>query len=293
MWNQSYMWVSFKLSISCDCLETINYFSNNQVIWSHLEMPSFLMQVLLPLIGKMLVAHQLTISSLAALLSCNSQGSFAKFTACFNLTPALSLPLSPLLASVFWLNKVLQTGYQGVKLPLPTPPPPPRILPQALTQMQTTGVLDPGLHGMVVAGVDRKEFVYEISLRVDPSQCLLGWELGASLHCPASPSPHWSLPLQLGAHMSNTFNQGFILRRGQNPKILSPSFSFGLYLTACGFLAPQPGIKPVPPALGTWSLNHWTSREVPSACLSYCWIKLDLWGESCNFPCTLVILLKL
>lgn len=41
MWNQSYMWVSFKLSISCDCLETISYFSNNQVIWSHLEMPSF------------------------------------------------------------------------------------------------------------------------------------------------------------------------------------------------------------------------------------------------------------
>ena len=25
----------------------------------------------------------------------------------------------------------------------------------------------------------------------------------------------------------------------------------------------QPGIKPVPPALGAWSLNLWITREVP------------------------------
>ena len=34
---------------------------------------------------------------------------------------------------------------------------------------------------------------------------------------------------------------------------------------ACGILAPGPGIKPVPPALEVQSLNHWTSREVPSS----------------------------
>ena len=28
-------------------------------------------------------------------------------------------------------------------------------------------------------------------------------------------------------------------------------------------LVPQPGIKPGPPALGAWSLTHWTTREVP------------------------------
>ena len=28
-------------------------------------------------------------------------------------------------------------------------------------------------------------------------------------------------------------------------------------------LVPQPGIKPMPPALEAWRLNHWTSREVP------------------------------
>ena len=28
-------------------------------------------------------------------------------------------------------------------------------------------------------------------------------------------------------------------------------------------LVPRPGIEPRPPALGAWSLNHWTTREVP------------------------------
>ena len=27
-------------------------------------------------------------------------------------------------------------------------------------------------------------------------------------------------------------------------------------------LVPQPGIEPGPPALGAWSLTHWTTREV-------------------------------
>ena len=34
-----------------------------------------------------------------------------------------------------------------------------------------------------------------------------------------------------------------------------------------GILVPQPGIKPAPPALEVWSLNHWTTREVPSVSL--------------------------
>ena len=32
---------------------------------------------------------------------------------------------------------------------------------------------------------------------------------------------------------------------------------------SCGILVPWPGIEPMPPALGAWSLNHWTAREVP------------------------------
>ena len=35
-----------------------------------------------------------------------------------------------------------------------------------------------------------------------------------------------------------------------------------LFLAACRILLYQPGIKPGPPALGAWSLNYWTTREV-------------------------------
>ena len=31
----------------------------------------------------------------------------------------------------------------------------------------------------------------------------------------------------------------------------------------CGILVPWPGMEPVPTVLETWSLNHWTAREVP------------------------------
>ena len=32
----------------------------------------------------------------------------------------------------------------------------------------------------------------------------------------------------------------------------------------CGILVSLPGIKPLPPALESQILNHWTAREVPS-----------------------------
>ena len=35
--------------------------------------------------------------------------------------------------------------------------------------------------------------------------------------------------------------------------------------SACEFLVPRPGIKPMPPALEEWDLNHWISREVQCA----------------------------
>ena len=36
-----------------------------------------------------------------------------------------------------------------------------------------------------------------------------------------------------------------------------------LCLGALRILVPRPGMEPMPPALGAWSLNHWTTREVP------------------------------
>ena len=38
---------------------------------------------------------------------------------------------------------------------------------------------------------------------------------------------------------------------------------FWSHHAACGILVPQPGVEPVPLALGARSLKHWTSREVP------------------------------
>ena len=32
---------------------------------------------------------------------------------------------------------------------------------------------------------------------------------------------------------------------------------------ACRVLVPQPQIEPKPPTVEAWSLNHWTTREVP------------------------------
>ena len=45
---------------------------------------------------------------------------------------------------------------------------------------------------------------------------------------------------------------------------------FFFFLAAlCGMriIVPQPGVEPVPPALGVISLNHWTTREVPHLCV--------------------------
>ena len=34
-------------------------------------------------------------------------------------------------------------------------------------------------------------------------------------------------------------------------------------------LAPRTGIEPLPPAVEAWSLNHWTTTEVPRRCYYY------------------------
>ena len=50
----------------------------------------------------------------------------------------------------------------------------------------------------------------------------------------------------------------------QNTALPPTSKIFFFYCNvACGILVPRPGIKPTPLALEEWSLNHWTSREVP------------------------------
>ena len=41
-------------------------------------------------------------------------------------------------------------------------------------------------------------------------------------------------------------------------------FIFWLHCAACGILALQPGIKPLPMAVKVWHPNHWTTREFPT-----------------------------
>ena len=48
------------------------------------------------------------------------------------------------------------------------------------------------------------------------------------------------------------------LRKNESDHVLI----FWLHCVACGIFVPQSGIKPVLLALGTWSLDHWTAREV-------------------------------
>ena len=43
-----------------------------------------------------------------------------------------------------------------------------------------------------------------------------------------------------------------------------PLLFFWPCYVACKIFVPQAGIKPVPPALGARSVNHWMDREVPS-----------------------------
>ena len=47
---------------------------------------------------------------------------------------------------------------------------------------------------------------------------------------------------------------------------LCKNFSCNIWTLSCSMqnLVPWPGIKPGPPALGTWNLSHWTTREVLS-----------------------------
>ena len=48
------------------------------------------------------------------------------------------------------------------------------------------------------------------------------------------------------------------------PQCIFLFFFFLPHPVVCRILVPQPGIKPMPPAMRAQSLNHWTTREVPS-----------------------------
>ena len=69
-------------------------------------------------------------------------------------------------------------------------------------------------------------------------------------------------------------------------------FSYGIQTLSCGKceLVLWPWIKPSTPALGVWSLSHWTTREVPLEVLQFYFsVCLSYWH--CNFCITITSLI--
>ena len=50
----------------------------------------------------------------------------------------------------------------------------------------------------------------------------------------------------------------------------------------CGMLVPWPGIKPMPPCIARWILNHWTTREIPLRVfiINKCWLLSNAFSVS-------------
>ena len=86
------------------------------------------------------------------------------------------------------------------------------------------------------------------------------WLSGDQLTTYSDPSRNWTYCLQVRPAESQTiifsvfclFVFCFVLF----------CFTFWPHHGACGILVPRPGIKPMSPAFESWSLNHWTTREV-------------------------------
>ena len=90
----------------------------------------------------------------------------------------------------------------------------------------------------------------------------------------------WTEPDWL--HLNNTV----ILGLSMTFLLLNPEVSFYLfvwpYLTACKILVPRPGIEPMSLALGTCSLNHWTTREVPQKSVFTIHFNLSVVLDTCD-----------
>ena len=85
-----------------------------------------------------------------------------------------------------------------------------------------------------------------------------------------------------GCKMSDTTEQlRFAFWRGHKH---CPLLSFFFFFWQCGIVVPWSGIKPVPPALGVQSLNHWTATEVPIAV--FIWERCHLCFTKFSKPCS-------
>ena len=67
------------------------------------------------------------------------------------------------------------------------------------------------------------------------------------------------------------------------------SFFFWPYQAAFGILVPRPRMEPVAPAVEAWSLNHWTSSEVPLSCFQPQKVSFQYFIIDCDTCTTLVV----
>ena len=66
----------------------------------------------------------------------------------------------------------------------------------------------------------------------------------------------------LARRTSWTKEPGRLQSMGSQQQHFKNYFYFWPRCVACGTLVPWPGMKPMPPALAVWSLNHWIARKV-------------------------------
>ena len=73
--------------------------------------------------------------------------------------------------------------------------------------------------------------------------------------------------------------------------ILKPAIILSFFQShreACRILVPPPGIEPVSPAVEAWSLNHWSSREVPvPLSFNFNLLYVDIFITFCSLHITL------
>ena len=67
---------------------------------------------------------------------------------------------------------------------------------------------------------------------------------------------------------------GWWVAAGDGPRWLHLEFFSVSATRHVGTFVPLPGVKPMPPASETWSLNHWTTREFPR---NFLFKKTQLW----------------
>ncbi|XP_028355588.2 GATOR complex protein NPRL3-like isoform X1 [Physeter macrocephalus] len=88
---------------------------------------------------------------------------------------------------------------------------------------------------------------------------------------PQSPFHHILPKCKLARDLKDAYDSGPTFPAGGGPDLRAGATApSGIFVAVCRIfscgmrdIVPWPGIEPSPPALGAWSLSHWTTREVP------------------------------